>query len=43
MCAYDFAGVSYYSKVCWVIYALIIAGAYAQPAVQLRQRHRRAE
>ena len=28
MCAYDFAGVSYYSKVSWVIYALILAGIY---------------
>lgn len=28
MCAYDFAGVSYYSKVSWVIYALIFAGVY---------------
>lgn len=34
MCAYDFAGVSYYSKVSWVIYALILAGIYNLKAVK---------
>lgn len=28
MCVYDLAAVSYYSKVSWVIYALILAGVY---------------
>ena len=31
MFAYDFAAVSYYNKVAWVIYALILAGVYGFP------------
>ncbi|MDB2410055.1 O-antigen ligase family protein [Pseudomonadales bacterium] len=41
MCAYDFAGVSYYSKVSWVIYALILAGIYNLKTVKNTSQSKR--
>lgn len=41
MCAYDFAGVSYYSKVSWVIYALILAGIYNQKVARRPLQNKR--